>query len=60
MAAPEGFSDMAACVDSRRSSRTRNFPPLRITARALKVLGAGLASVGLKVPGMTLWCLVAQ
>ena len=51
MAAPEGFSDMAAHVGSSRSSHTRSFPPLRITARALKVLGVELASVGLNVPG---------
>ena len=48
MAAPEGFSDMAACVDSSRSSRMRNFPPLRITARALKGLRVMLATVGLE------------
>ena len=54
MAAPEGFSDMAACVGSSRSSRMRNFPPLRITARALKGLRVMLASVGLNVPGATL------
>ena len=54
MAAPEGLSDMSAHALSGRSSRMRNFPPLRITARALKGLRVMLASVGLNVPGATL------
>ena len=48
MAAPEGLSDMSAHALSSRSSHTRSFPPLRITARALKALGVALAFVGLE------------